>query len=123
MVANEKAVFFMVVAVDTDAGVVEAGAHNDNNFGVIRGHTVVFHNAGLDATVDQKAQNFKGGVGDNPDVDFAMVADAGSVYSVDISALPQLVKLLVGVDTVKQLFEFLVLADGYIEAHRGLFWP
>src|SRR4030042_4408278 len=107
----------MVVPVDGDAQVVQAGCENDDDFGVLHGEIVVHHDVHLHASIIQHSQDLQCHVGNDLDVHLTMIRIVHTVNGVYVRTSPQLQQFRVLVDALHDIAESLVVTDGNLEQH------
>ena len=71
---------------------MQTRSQDDDKFGVVCSHAVIFNNARFNVAVYKKSEDAKGCVGNNADVYFSMVTYAATVDRVDVCAFPKLVQ-------------------------------
>ena len=117
-VRQEQAVVFVLIPMDGDAQIVRERGQDDDHLGVLVSHVVVLHDAHGDVGIVQQADHFQRQVGDDLDVHFTVITDAGAVHGVDVGALPEGVQFFVRVRPLHQGVEFGVMAGRQVQRHR-----
>jgi hypothetical protein len=95
---------------------VERRCQDHDHFGVGAVQTVIFDNARFDAGVEEEAQEAQSDVGNDSDMDGAVIGDVGTVDGVNVGAAPELVELRVLPDAFQQPFQLLVVPGRNREA-------